>query len=331
MRRRTFILMITALLLLFVTVGNISALAEDEPVWTGAVSFPAGIYIQTGYGTIPPGMADLQVTNRGVETGKTNTSPDNSFRRMLKLSDGRSIFYEVAINPLESGSRFEVRLRSVSPSPEQIKVWGIDPARMEANFLKNYSAPLTVNSGDTLAIDVLINPRTRVKLVDYYRISSSPLITERNPNSFAAKARQFRAEDIELNVFNYEIRLNGETAYKSKGGFGGRFIWIDIPRVGRFLFSLAQAEAEAAGFQPMAYVSEHQLVFTHGGNRYEILAEQSIVPGSGVYYLWVKHDPTFTFLTESFPKDGFLDASGDPGQYGRGGTADDLAPLKKKE
>lgn len=331
MRRQTFIVMMTALLLLIMPV-NISASREDEPVWTGGVSFPAGIYIQTGYGTIPPGATDLGVTNRGVEIGKTSTSPDNSFRRVLKLSDGRAIFYEVSINPLENRSRFEVRLRSVVPTAEQVKEWGIDPARLEANFLKNYSAPLVVNSGDTLAIDVLINPRTGVKLVDYYRISNSPLVTERNPNSFAANARQFKAEDIELSVFKYEIRVNGETVYKSGGGFRGRFIWLDIPRVGRFLFSLAQAEAEAAGFQPNAYVSEHQLVFTHAGNRYEVLSQQPIVPGSGVYYLWMQYDPTFTVLTEDFPKMGdSSDASGDPGQYGRGGAADNFTPLKKRE
>jgi hypothetical protein len=332
MRRRTFILTLAALFGLLSASGVSLAAQGDEPVWTGGASFPGGIYIQTGHGTIPPGATDLGVTNRGVEVGQTTTSSDSSFRRVLKLSDGRAIFYEVSIRPLEDRTKFEVRLKSVSPTPAQVKEWGIDPARVETNFLKNYSAPLMVNKGDILAIDVLINPRTGVKLIDYYRISNSPLVPELNPKSFPAHARAFKAEDIELLVLKYEIRVNGETVYKSAGGFGGRFIWIDIPRVGRFLFSLAQEEAEAAGFQPTAYVSKHQIVFTHAGNRYEVVAEQPIVPGTGVYYLWMQHDPTFTVLTEDFPKGaGSLEANGEPGEYGRGGAADNFTPLKKRE
>jgi hypothetical protein len=321
------------LLLLACSPGTVaSAQDAEEPVWTGGASFAGGIHLQIGHGTIPPGATDLGVTKRGVEVGQASTTQTNSFRRVLKLSDGRSIFYQVAINPLEGGAKFEVSLKSVMPTPEQVKSWGIDPARVETNFLKNYSAPLTVASGDTLAIDVLINPRTGVKLVDYYRISNGPLVPERDPKSFPAAARPFKPEDLELLVMNYQIRVNGETVYKSGGGFGGRFIWFDVPRVGRFLFSLAQAEAAAAGFQPAAFVSKHQISFAHAGNHYELVSEQPIVPGAGVYNLWMMHDPTFTVLTDDFPKGAVsMDASGDRGVYGRGGAADNFTPPKKKE
>jgi hypothetical protein len=325
--RKTILTIAALLLLLPIFSGNLSALAQEEqPVWTGAVGFPSGIYVRTGHGTIPPGATDLRVAKRIMTGGQQSASPDNTFRRILTLADGRAIIYEVSIKPLADRSRFEVKLSPVTPTAAQAKEWGVDPLRVETNFLKNYAAPLTVKKGDTLAIDSLINPQTGVKLVDYYLINDKP-VEERRPDTFAASARQFKVEEVELSVFKYELRVNGETVYKSDGGFRGRFIWVDIPRVGRFLFTLAQAEAEAAGFHPTAYVSEHQIVFTHAGDRYELLSEQPIAPGSGVFYLWMLHDSTFSIPSRSGLPAEF---SGEPGRYGRFGAADNLH-LKKKE
>jgi hypothetical protein len=330
MKIERFTLIMAALLLagLSITGSAFGAGQEDEPVWNGAVAFANGINVQTGQGTIPPQAAGLRLSNNRTEAGGAANSPENSLRRILTLSDGRAIVYELLINPVESGARFEVKIQPVTLTAAQAKKWGIDLKRVEINFFKNYAAPIFVASGDTLAIDVLINTQTGVKLVDYYRISNKPLIEERNPITLASSARQLKAEDIELSVFKYELRLNGETVYKSGGGFRGRFVWMDIPKVGRFLFSLAQAEAEAEGFLPSAFVSEHQIVFTHAGNRYELVADEPIVPGSGVFYLWMLHDPTFTIPSqENLPPE----FGGEPVKYGRFGAANNLAPIKKRE
>lgn len=323
---RTFMIIIACLLLMVAPASGRVPGQDDQPTWTGGVSFPNGINVKTGYGTIPP-TADLKVTKRSVETGQMTAAQDNSFRRVLKLADGRAVIYEVLITPLEENARFEVKLRSVVPTAAQAKRWEVDPTRVETNFLRNYSAPLSVGNGDILAIDVLINPQTGVKLVDYYRISNKPLVEEANPTTFSSKARQFKAEDVELSVFKYELRVNGETVHKSGGGMRGRFIWVDIPKVGRFLFSLAQAEAEAAGFLPSAFLSEHQIVFTHGGNRYELIAEQQISPGTGVYYLWMLFDPTFSIPSQPNLPPEF---GGEPKGYGRMGAADYLDTIKKR-
>lgn len=332
MRTERFMLMIATLLFICVSLASeaLAARQDDKPVWNGSVSFPNGIFVQTGQGTIPPNALDLKVSKNSTEVGGSTASPDNSFRRILKLSDGRAIVYELLINPLEGGKQFEVRLQGVTPTAAQAKRWEINLARVETDFLRNYSAPITVGNGDTLAIDVLINPQTGVKLVDYYRISNKPAVNRREPGAFAtAGARPFKTDEIELNVFQYELRLNGETVYKSGGGFRGRFIWVDVPKVGRFLFSLAEKEAEAAGFTPAAYVNEHQIVFSHGGNNYELLSEQPIVPGSGVFYLWMLHDPTFTVPSiRGLPPEY---GGGDPGRYGRFGAADNIAPIKKRD
>jgi hypothetical protein len=331
MKTERFMLMIATLLFICVSLSSaaLAARQDGEPVWTGSVGFSNGIYVQMGHGTIPPDAADLKLSKNSTEAGSTATSPDNSFRRILKLSDGRAVVYEVLINPLEGHKQFEVRLRALSPTAAQAKKWDIDLARVETDFLKNYSAPIIVGNGDTMAIDVLMNPQTGVKLVDYYRISNKPQVNRRNTGASATSARQFKTDEIELNVFQYELRLNGETVYKSSGGFRGRFIWVDVPRVGRFLFSLAQTEAEAAGFQPAAYVNEHQITFTHGGNRYELISEEPIVPGSGVFYLWMLHDPTFTVPSQQGLPPEF--GGGDPGRYGRFGAADNIAPVKKRD
>ncbi len=83
----------------------------------------------------------------------------------------------------------------------------------------------------------------------------------RDPDSFAAQARQLKAEDVELSVSGYELRGNGQSLYKTGGGCSGRFIWVDVPQIGRFVFSIVP-KLEAEGFERAAYVSNQQLVLT---------------------------------------------------------------------
>lgn len=275
--------------------GGIATLAQERPIWGGSVGFPNGTFIQTGIGTVPSGVFGMRVSTSVATT--TSTAPgEGVFRRILKLSDGRAIIYEIAVKRLDEGKRFEVTLRSWTPTSEEAREMEIDPTRLETNFLSNYSAPLTINDGDTLALDVLINPRTGVKLVDYFRITSRRPVVRSSIGDLSATARPIEIGDVEFLVENFDLRLNGKTIYTSKGGMGGRFIWLDVPQTGRFIFSLTPL-SEADGFYRSAYLTRQRIVFSNGADKYELTAEHSIIPASGVFYLWVRLDPTFTFPT----------------------------------
>src|SRR6185436_11574604 len=232
-----------------------------------------------------------------TEVATSASTPSRGvFRRILRLQDGRAIIYEIAVARRGDGKEFVVTLGSWVPTSAEAREMEIDPARVEANFLGKYTAPITVNDGDLLAVDVLQNPRTGVKVVDYFRVSGRrPLYGDNSPKP-AVVTRNLGIEDIEFMVENFDLRLNGKEIYASKGGVGGRFIWIDIPQTGRFILSLTPL-SEADGFHREGFLTQQQIGFNHGSDTYLLTSERTIVTASGTFNLWIRLDPTFTFPT----------------------------------
>ncbi|MBC8030626.1 MAG: hypothetical protein H7Z16_10985 [Pyrinomonadaceae bacterium] len=305
--------------------------AQDRPVWQGGVSFRDGTVIKMGVGIVPVGALDIGGVSPGTVVGMMapNEAGVHLFIRMLKLGDGRVAIYQVSVKPLKEKRQFEVTLRSATPSPQQAKEWGLVGTRTESSFLRNYEKPIIVDNGDTLAIEVLGNPRTGVRLVDYFLISDHPIPeVESNRETLAKQARSLAMEDIELSVFSFDIRRNSKSIFKSEGGVRGRFIWLDVPGVGRFLFSLTQ-RSEDGGFVKAAYVTGQQISFSHGGDQYEVVTNQPIVHASGIYNLWMLFDPTFSSPTPNLFRqgDGFSVGAADdfPGVKGmtqKGGSSE---------
>ena len=313
--RQSFLAIMASMsLMLF---AAIVASGQERPVWGPAVSFPNGTFIQTGIGTIPSGVFGMRITSSVVTAA--STEDQGIFRRILKLSDGRAIVYEVAVKRLAEGRRFQVTLRSWVPSPEEARESNIDPARLDIDFLNHYSSPISINEGDMLALDVLRNPHTRVKLVDYFRITSRPPVLSKSLENLAATARPIEIGDIEFFIQNFDLRLNGKPIYSSQGGMGGRFIWLDVPQTGRFIFSLTPL-SEVDGFHRSAYLMRQQIVFTNGPDKYELTSERPIVSALGVFNLWVRLDPTFTFPSVH-----------QAGSYFSVGAADHLPLLEKRQ
>jgi len=296
--------------------------AQERPIWQSGVSFPDGTVIKMGVGIVPVGALDIGDVSTGSVVGMmAPDEPDvHPFIRMLKLGDGRVAIYQVRVKPLKDRRQFEVTLRSVTPTSKQAKEWNVDGARVESTFLRNYEKPIVVDNGDTLAIEVLGNPRTGARLVDYFLISDRPVPeVENNRNTLAKQARLLAMEDIELSAFGFDVRRNGKSIYKSEGGVRGRFIWLDVPGVGRFLFSLTP-RSESGGFAKAAYVTGQQISFSHGPDQYEVVTRQPIVPASGVYNLWMLFDPTF-----SAPSPNPFRGQGDEFSFG---AADDFPGVK---
>jgi len=293
MRSKSLIVAIAISILGF---GGLAANAQERPTWGPAVGFANGTFIQTGIGTVPAGELEVEVLNTEVATS-ASTPSRGVFRRILRLHDGRAIIYEIAVSRRGDRKEFEVTLGSWMPTSAEAREMEIDPARVEANFLGKYTAPITVNDGDLLAVDVLQNPRTGVKLVDYFRISGRrPLMGDDNSPKVAVTARPIGIENIEFMIENFDLRLNGKEIYASKGGIGGRYFWLDIPQTGRFIFSLTPL-SEADGFHRDAYLARQQIVFNHGDDTYILTSERPIVTASGTFNLWMRRDPGFSFPT----------------------------------
>jgi hypothetical protein len=187
-----------------------------------------------------------------------------------------------------------VLLQAHEPTPEQVAKWGIDPARVENGFLSKYAQPITLDNSDIISLDVLLEPRTGAKLVDFFQISTGEPITRRNPVKLKAEARALTLDDLTLTVIGYEVRRNGEKLKGGGGGASGRYVWLGLPQVGRAIFTLS-TPPEGAGFEQTAIVNKNQLIFSIDGVQYEWISKSRIVPAEGSFYVWMKYDPTFTF------------------------------------
>lgn len=286
-----FCCVVTALLLL----GQLCA--AQEIVWGGGVGF-GDTNIRHGMATVPDGALKFDLSSGRLNVN-TSSNDNASVVRALKLADGRSIIYKLLVRRLENGARFEVLLQAHEPTPEQVEKWGIDPARLERDFLSKYTQPMTLNDGDIIALDVLVEPRTGAKLVDFFQISTGAPMTRRDPDRLKAEARALTLDDLALTVTGYEVRRNGEKL-QSGGGVSGRYIWLGIPQVGRAIFTLI-TPPEGSGFAQTAIANENQLVFWIDGVQYEWLSKGKIVPADGSFQIWMKLDPTFSFPPQKTP------------------------------
>jgi hypothetical protein len=294
--------------------------AAQEIVWGGGVGF-GDAKIRHGMASIPDGVLKFEHQTLNV---KSNNRGLASVVRAFKLADGRSVVYKLAVKRLENVARFEVLLQAYEPTPEQVEKWGIDPARVENGFLSKYTQPIMLDDGDIISVDVLVEPRTGAKLIDYFQIFTGEPITRRNPDKLKAEARALTLEDLILTVDNYEVRRNGETLRSRGGGAAGRYIWLGIPQVGRVVFTLT-TPPEGSGFEQTAIVNNNQLIFSINGAQYEWLSKSRIVTADGSFHVWMKFDPNFSSPPNIPPK--ALEQIRDGWSVGAG----DKLPGEKKE
>jgi hypothetical protein len=311
--------------------------AAQKIVWNGTLGF-GDTTIRHGMASIPDGA--LKLGPDGQSSSISSSDRDVAFVvRALKLADGRSIVYKLTVNRLENGARFEALFQAHEPTLEQVRKWGIDPGLVENSFLSKYTQPITINNGDIISLDVLIEPRSRAKLVEFFQISTDKAFAGRNPDilykvtarlnpdQLKAEARPLTVDDLTMTVTDYEVRRDGEKLKGSGGGVSGRYIWLGIPQVGRAIFTLS-TPPEGVGFEQTAIANKQQLIFSINGVQYEWLSKSSIVPAEGSFYVWMKLDPTFTFPSVITPPK-ILEQINDGTRWSIGSF--DKCPGEKKE
>src|SRR5262245_59726949 len=153
--------------------------AAQKIVWNGSLGF-GDTTIRHGMASIPDGA--LKLGPDGQSSSITSSDRDAaSVVRAFKLADGRSIVYKLIVKRLENGARFEALFQAHVPTLEQVQKWCIDPGLVENSFLSKYTQPITINNGDIISLDVLFEPRSKAKLVEFFQISTDKAFAGRNP------------------------------------------------------------------------------------------------------------------------------------------------------
>ena len=178
--------------------------------------------------------------------------------------------------------------------------------------LPNYPLDIVLEDGDVLTLDLLENPKTKVKISDLIKIpnragqSNFYFNTNRLPKTYSI-------DDVMLRIERPDIYLN-KRKYTTESTVAGNINWIYIKGKGRFIFSFKQQPKY--NFRKIGVIKNNELTFEYDGDKYRFVSKNPILGSGGKWNLWVMHDPDYR-LNYSLPSD-------NPFAFGAAGKVDDL-------
>ncbi|SPE41769.1 exported hypothetical protein [Candidatus Sulfopaludibacter sp. SbA3] len=268
--------------------GSVGTTSRDG--WKFSVSYVAKPPLLPGQHSSVQGNTDVIHTD-------TSVGGPVIFHRFLTDPASQTYFgYDVVVEPVNLGR----------PDGNGISTarWKFQPFSLRADqLIKKYHAaefrPLpapqlpseTFQSGQTIAIDLLANPATGQRVVDYIQVSYEP--TGWVPGN--APPRDFRVSDVLLHLVAPELRLNDSTvtpAIMPAQVIRRKLVWVSIPGHGRFLFSLAPvSDPRNYPFLKAGVVNGMKISFVWNGDRFELTSREPITESSGAWNLYVLAAP----------------------------------------
>ncbi|MDQ4123886.1 MAG: GWxTD domain-containing protein [Acidobacteriota bacterium] len=244
-------------------------------------------------------------------TGYNETEKESRVHRVLGDRAGGVYFgYDLVIETQAESNKFKVSVRPLSINPpEQMRL-----GDLTARSLPKYPEDMIVEDGDTIALDVLVNPQTKVKIVDLITITTKKPRTASDVSSFTTttasggfgsgrsenfsnrqKPRDFTPNDVKLRLTSPKLFVNGSLSQirgsQWEGIIEGSVISLYIPEKGRFIFSLFPQEN--FNFRKDAILENSKIVFHANGERYELISSAPISSEGGNWSLWMLNDPDY--------------------------------------
>jgi hypothetical protein len=257
-----------------------SRLSVSHPAWNGiAIQFltrvePPG---DNAHGRLPGAVL--------VEQGKAHHLIDD-------VAHKRTFGYDLWVTPDATGNSVQLKIAPLLFANKN--TYSVQPGWTLIE-LPQYPFIPKVNVGDTVAVDLLVNPSTGQKIVDYLTVT-------RQPRPLEEAAHDFTAGDAELMMRGPQVLANGAVIARSDDGTGmsGQVVWLYLPGRGRFSLSLVPNQKR--GFSRNGIAAGDSFTFREGATEYRVRCRGPVAPGSGTYNLYVRHEsawypgPEDTFL-----------------------------------
>jgi len=194
--------------------------------------------------------------------------------------------YDLVAVP-EGPNRFRVSFEPLSLRPDEIQGFKTAPTVV---LQPKLPAPQVLENGDTIAVDLLVTPDGRGKIVEYIQVSSKE---EPPPARTAAEARDFTLDDGPLE-FSFEqpakLLVNGQSTNDLRmTSRPGGTLWFNIPGRGRYILSLTPHE----GFEKAGAIRDNAIIFQDGGERYELRTSGPILGAGRAWNLYMLRDPSY--------------------------------------
>jgi hypothetical protein len=180
----------------------------------------------------------------------------------------------------------------------------------EAKNLPKYPEPLEIGEGDTISINVLENPKTKVKIVDFIKIiltdpnlpenksnrivisdiAINQIFTTRIVTSKDSKPKDLAVDELKMQSFKTKLAVNGTQVFADKSAIGSN-IYFYLKGKGRFI--LSPFPHAGFDFQKTGIIDDNKISFTMNGDNYEISSATSIMCFGGKWNLWVLYEPNY--------------------------------------
>lgn len=247
---------------------------------------------------------------RALVNSQPATGAHQVIHRVLVDADGDFVFgYDLTVEPLSSARQFRIAVGPLSPEYEQ----QLRDASSERNgrarpAINIHTIPRSteaqlIDDGDAFALDLLVNSRTGVKIVDLVKVSFDRARLWESPAGEQPQypVRDFTLANVELAVRDYKLLVNDEQVAGGKPtrGCEGALVWFYVPGKGRFIFSLIPHPGY--DFRKVGIIEDNKISFALDGDRYEWISSAPVVGSGGTWNLWVLLDSTYIPIPEFYP------------------------------
>jgi hypothetical protein len=213
---------------------------------------------------------------------------NQTIHRILRDRDGSFVFgYDLWISADRATKQFKIAIRPMDSRLETSLRPPDSPASESPSTFPKSTEAQTLNDGSEFSIDLLVNKNTGVKMVDMVKVSFD---RSSLGGDMPARARDFSADAVAMEMKDYSLFVDDEliTTGKSKIGSSGALLWLYVPQLGRYIFSLVPRPDY--GFEKVGTVSGNKIEFAIRGNHFEWLSSAPILREEGTWNLWVLSD-----------------------------------------
>jgi len=238
--------------------------------------------------------AGILPTLQGWFRSDAMVDEDQVIHRVLIDPAGKYIFgYDVVVQAFAASRKFNITVKPLDVKIEN-KLLGNgggdgQPARIPT--LRETAAAQIMDDGDSFALDLLVNQKTGVKIIDFVKVSfERSNLWDNNPKT---SPRDFTLDAVALRFVDFRLLIDGNQVAAGKPGtdFGGALIWCYVEGHGRFIFSLVPRDGYP--FEKTGIINENKIEFLVKNERYEWFSSSSILPSGGTWNVWVLHDPKY--------------------------------------
>ena len=152
-----------------------------------------------------------------------------------------------------------------------------------------YPLPQKIEDQDTIAFDILFNPKTGQRIIE--RITFS---YELSPGT--ELPRDFDVDDVRLRAVNPVLSIDGKTVLEVKGStLNSTMLWFYVPGKGRYLMSITSREGY--GFEKAGLIQGKQVTVNVDGQTVELRSDVPILYSSGTWNIYILRDASYRMKT----------------------------------